>query len=438
MAPGSRTGEAGMNTKMIAAILLLALGQVSEAQAQATGTDGRWLAWIGCWEGAGISESESQSTLLVCFRPVENGAAVESLTYSEGTLLGSELLRADGSPTTLSEGGCEGTRRMEWSADGRRIYLSSELSCGEGVRRSTRGLFTHLPGRMGWSHILGVEVGDAPALLEIRTFIPASPALLIASGIADPMQGIELAVNTSRVNAGSPLTASAVSELVARGGAPVARGALVERGDVLDPDAAMLRTLAREGVPGDVLDILIALSHSDRFQIAGGAPAPLADEGPADRGGFAFVPYTAPWGASSRVYTRWGDAYYVGRNYLIADSYGSAFYGADFYGRSPAYVYPYSMYPSMGFPYGSVRYPRYYVTQPPVVVAPTNPGPAIPPGRVDRDGGFSGGTSGTGGSGTAIPRSTPTTNSAPATSVAPAPSSEGGGGAPPRVAVPRQ
>jgi hypothetical protein len=65
----------------------------------------------------------------------------------------------------------------------------------------------------------------------------------------------------------------------------------VERQEVLDPDAAMLRSLARSGVPGEVLDIIVALSHPDHFQFAGGSPDALAEAPPADRGSsFALVP----------------------------------------------------------------------------------------------------------------------------------------------------
>jgi len=439
-----RTGNAGLTVWVGAALFLLSLAQAAEAQAQEVGANSRWTAYIGCWEGAGISESGSEGSLLVCFRPVEGGAAVESLTYSEGNLIGSEVLRADGTPTPISEGGCQGSRTMDWSVDGRLIFLSSEMSCGEGVTRSTRGVFTHLPGRMGWSNVLAVEMGDAPPLLEIRSFVPASPALLIRFDVADPAAGIELAANTARLRAGAPLTADGVAELVARAGAAAAGGVLVEREDRLNPDAAMLRSLARSGVPGDVLDIVVALSHPDRFQFAGGTPDVLPEAAPERNSGFALVPYVAPWGASSRVYTRSGQAYYVGRNYLLADSYGAAFYGVDFYGY-PMYAYPHSMYPAMGFPYGAypfrstARFPRYIVTQPPVVVTPGPPAP--PPARVDRNAGFSGGTSGTNATQgtTAMPRSTPATNSTPAASSAPAPASGGTTTAPPpRVAVPRE
>jgi hypothetical protein len=334
---------------------------------------------------------------------------------------------------------------MNWSADGRLIFLSSEMSCGEGVTRSTRGVFTHLPGRMGWTNVLALEMGDSPSLLEIRSFVPASPALLIQYGVTDPAAGIELAVNTARLSAASPLTAEGVAELVARAGASAAGGVLVERGEMLDPDAAMLRSLARSGVPGEILDIIVALSHPDRFQFAGGSPDVLP-ETPQDRAsGFALVPYVAPWGASSRVWSRSGQAYYVGRNNLIADPYGAAFYGVDFYGY-PMYSYPYSMYPSMGFPYGSypfrstARFPRFFVTQPPVVVTSGGGGgtPAPPPARVDRNTGYSRGATGNQGT-TAVPRSTPATTSTPSASSAPATSSgdTGSSTAQPRRAVPR-
>jgi hypothetical protein len=458
-----RSAISGVSVLAGASLLLLSFAQVSEVQAQANNVDSRWLAWVGCWEGAGISENGSEGALLVCFRPVEGGAAVESLTYAEGNLVGSEILRADGTSTPIAEGGCEGSRTMDWSADGRLVFLSSQMNCGEGVTRSTRGVFTYLPGRMGWSNVLAAQIGNEPPLLEIRSFVPASPALLIEYGVADPAAGIELAVNTARLNAGAPLTVEAVAEIVSRAGAAAAGGVLVERDEVLDPDAAMLRSLARSGVPGEVLDIIVALSYPDRFQFAGGSPNALPETASGRDSDFAFVPYVAPWGASSRVYTRSGQAYYVGRNPLVADPYGAAFYGVDFYGY-PMYQFPYSMYPAMGWPYGAFpfraaisgstgRFPRYIVTQPPVVVVGT-PQPVAPPGRVDRDSGFSGGTSSvrttptttnatprsstSSGSSSSGSSSSGSSSSGPSTSAASAPSSDSGNStAEPRRAIPR-
>lgn len=421
---------------LASASLLAALAHPSDASAQTSDT--RWLAWVGCWEGAGVAQAEGESPLIVCFQPTEGeGDAVESLTYDDGDLLGSEILRADGVPVTIAEGGCEGTRTMNRSSDGLRIFSETELTCGDGVVRSTRGVFTFLAGGAAWSEVLAVSAGESDTMLEIRSFVPASPALLIEAGIEDPSSEQGLAVNTARMRAGAALGPSAIVELVREAGAPAASGVLVERGEVLDPDAEMLRALSRQGVPGEVLDLVVALSYPDRFQIAGGAATEVAEASagtPSREVAFAPRPI-APWGGSPRVYYPWGGGYNPGM-FGTAGSYGAAFYGADYFGF-PMNYYGYR-YNAFGYRAAPYSYPRYIVVQPPVVVNPGPPSP--PPARVDRNSGFSGGGSGSSAtprpSSNAAPRTAPAASSSPARASEPS-SSGGGSSSEPRRAVPR-
>lgn len=376
-----QSGKFGVPTMVGVAFLVLPAG----IQGQGA-LDSNWLPWVGCWEGAAVAEGQASESLLVCFRPTGDVEGIESVTYSGGELLGREVLTAGSVATPFAEGGCEGTRRLEWSEDSRRLFLSSVIECGGGVARNTRGVFTFLQGGTGWSEILAIQAGDGPPLLEIRSFVPASAALLVESGITDPIVGIELAVNTARIRAGSSLSAETISELVSRAGATATGGLLVERGESFDPDASMLRTLARNGVPGEILDLVVALSYPERFQIAGSSAVAVESPSPT-RNALALSEQRplAPWGASPRAYySPWGGGYYW-YGYGM-DRYGyDGFTNPSFYGSPQYYGYGYQ------YRYGNVyATPRYIVVQPPVVV---QPGASIPPVRVDRDGGYSGGTS---------------------------------------------
>jgi len=345
-------------------------------------------------------------------------------------LLGTEEVRADARAMPVEEGGCTGIRSAEWSADRHRVYLTSRMDCGEGVERSTRGVLSILPDGQGWVEIHAVSSGGDTPLLGIRSFLPASAASLERHGIGDPAQGMALAVSTARAQAGRALAPDALVEVVDRTGPEVASALLVERGDRLALDAGLLRNLSDRGVPGDVLDVLVAMSYPERFELAGSGqsvdpqlrtPAPAAS---AQRSTSATWP---PRGTLSRRYSPWGLGYY---DPFWSDPY---FYGYSRYGyyQGGGFSRP------IGSPYYS--YPRVIVVQPPVVQDRGT--------RVDRDRGYVGGSASPSGAAPST-NATPTTRPAPAPAPAdarstPPPANSGGGNSgndaspPPRRAVPR-
>ena len=242
------------------------------AEAQGAGApDTRWLAWVGCWAGSEAADDQGQvEEFTVCFQPTTNPEAVELLTYSNGELTNLEELVADGAPVPISEGGCEGERSALWSADGSRVFLSSTMQCAEGLLRETRGVMSLLPGGTSWSEVQSVTAGDQPPIVGIRTFAVASRADVVSQGIPDPTAGSELAVRTAREFAGGPLRPEAIVELVERSGPAATSALLVQRGERFGLDEETLRAMAARGVPGEVLDVMVAVSYPDRFEVSGG------------------------------------------------------------------------------------------------------------------------------------------------------------------------
>jgi cell division septation protein DedD len=302
--------------------------------------DTNWLPWVGCWEGAPDDGGPGDNPFLVCFRPTADGLGVDIETWSEGTLGSVETLRADGSAMAVSEGGCDGEQVARWSDDGRRVFLSSTLNCGAGLERTTRGTLSFLPEPLGWAEIHGVRSGDDAAVVGMRTFLPARPDDLVAFGISDPASGRELAVATARTRAARPLSAESVAELVHEAGASVTSALVAERGEAFSLDSSTLRTLADLGVPGDVIDVMVAVTYPERFTVTGGArdlraevvEQPTAAQATAQRA-------TAPWPAtrSSRIrgYSPFGfrfhDPYWYGFGYR-GGFYGDPFYFDPYFG----------------------------------------------------------------------------------------------------------
>src|SRR5688572_9715401 len=75
------------------------------------GGDTPWLAWVGCWAGSEVTDDQGQTQdFTVCFQPTADPEVIELVTYENGELLNLEELVADGTPTAIAEGGCEGER----------------------------------------------------------------------------------------------------------------------------------------------------------------------------------------------------------------------------------------------------------------------------------------------------------------------------------------
>jgi hypothetical protein len=248
-----------------ASLLLLSTVPLAAQDGAATPPDDpRWLPWVGCWEPAESSDPEG-SEFLVCVTPDEGGVLVES--FLGGEVVNSDRIVADASTRALSEGGCEGTTQALWSSDGHRAYLASDLVCGADARRATRGLFAMGADGMEWIEIQAMATGGSEPALSVRRFHPASRATLALHEHTAPGQGLGLAIQTSRQAASRPLEARALAETTRSVGTEATAALVVEMGHAFDLDARALRSLRSEGVPSEVIDMMVAVTWPDRFQI---------------------------------------------------------------------------------------------------------------------------------------------------------------------------
>ncbi len=295
--------------------------------------DSRWLPWIGCWESLDDGgEYEEAGGLLVCFRFLEEGATVEIQTLSEGEVIAREEVRADGTVFPMSEGGCEGERWARWSADGHRLYLRSEMACAEGVTRSTQGVLAIQDGGQRWLEVHAVVAGGTDPVLGVRSFRPASSAVVEAAGIHPPEEGRRLAISTARASASGPLTPEEVAEAWQTIGTEATQALIVEAGHGYELDAATLRTLKATGVSEGVIDVMIGLSYPERFAIRGGTQdAEVIDESrtaarTSDRGTRRYRGYSA-WGGYGYGYSSWGYRYDRFNPYGYGYGWGGGYWG---------------------------------------------------------------------------------------------------------------
>lgn len=297
------------------ALPVMALSTPGTAQAMVQSQQSSdWTAWYGCWEASDTVDADE--SFLVCFEPLADGSGVEIRTVVEGEVVAVEQIVADGVPVPAEDGGCVGERSASWSADGHRVFVGSELVCGEGVTRRTSGVMALTRDGREWLEIHAVEAGDRDAALGVRRFVPAAPSTVAEYGIEPADRELGLAVRTARSARSAPLTPDAVAEVVEVAGAPVARALITELGHPFAMSTAMARDLLSRGVPADVLDVMVAVSYPERFEIAGTSwEATEQERTIPTRQARAVAPWPdryayAPWG-----YSPWRSSWYGGFHY---------------------------------------------------------------------------------------------------------------------------
>src|SRR5438105_4303767 len=156
--------EMTMNTRiglarLTALATFLVIGAATSAPAQSARNGPNWDAWLGCWQAAPPPLTASSASLpLVCVSRTSQPAAVEVSTLQGSTVVARDTIDASGQRHTISAQGCTGWQRAEWSADVRRVYLRSEVTCPGGLTRSGTGILAISP--MGeWLDVQGVMAG---------------------------------------------------------------------------------------------------------------------------------------------------------------------------------------------------------------------------------------------------------------------------------------
>lgn len=287
--------------------------------------DSRWLPWTGCWEATGDTGGPVDDTML-CIRPATDGTGIQMLHVTpDGRVTARDDFTADGTRLETSREGCDGWRTGEFSSDASRVYVQTEQVCEGGVRRSSRGVFS-MATPYEWVDVESVDVaGEASAWAMHYRLVSDDRAQ--AAGFGDLMDTRQMAVRSARIAAAREPDVDDVLDVNEHVGPEAVQAWVVEMDARFDLDARTLEEMADAGIPGNVIDIVVAVSYPAHFQV--------------DRE--ARVTEVEP-----EVADRYSDRYPYGRFY--DPFYWDPFY----YGYSPfSYRYGY------GFGYGG--YGGYYV-----------------------------------------------------------------------------
>jgi hypothetical protein len=379
------TTTRGTSIAAAAALAAALAGSALAAPAAAQERDGRWQPWAGCWEASAPAGSGAEEGHVVCIVP--EGTAALLVTYAGGAERARTRLAPGTGVQEATSGECTVRQAATWSADGHRLFLRGSTACGGYPARQTSGVLAMTSGA-GWVDIQGMELG-ADEGIRVRRYHAAAPAAVRAAGAADaaamaraaaggaqpPVAGAGMPLEIARATAARALAPRDVAEAAGQVSSQVLQALVLERSDPFHLDGRALVALARAGVPGEVTDLMVALSHPERFEVAGG-------------GHIAAAPPAAP--APAAAFDQRGridDCHYAvdryGRRY---DPTGRCRAGYSVLQRSGWSAYDYGYAPfGYGDPYGWYARPVY--RQPLPIVEIERPQPAG--GRVIRSRGYS-------------------------------------------------
>ena len=308
------------NRLMLSALFCAALGSA----AQAAQPDDAWLAWIGCWRAEGDTSGRS-----LCIVP--DGDGVRMLTLMGRNIESESRVVATGQPQTISQEGCAGTETARWSVDRQRVFLNAGLNCGNDVTRKVTGMFVML-NPAEWVSVQSIATGGNSRLHSVR-YLAASPDELPES-IAQTFEGNRLARETVRIAATARLSLDDVTEAVSHVEANVVESWLTTVGQPFNLNAQKLIALADAGVPGTVIDVLVAVSYPGHFAVR----EELATERDGRRrrrpvhcydafDGYVYDPfayrgaglYGYDYGCRGSGLYGWGGGYYGGGRVIVID-----------------------------------------------------------------------------------------------------------------------
>ncbi len=372
----------------VAGMLLLA-----EA-AGAQGTDTRWRAWTGCWKPVTAEAAIIAGT--VCVLPAEGQSAVEIVSVAGGKVVDRVKVRADGQAHAVTRDGCTGTESATWSPFGTRLYLKGTLTCEGGLIRTSNAVMSFNQ-RYEWLDVRGVASGAAQGVAVAR-YVPVMDTAGLPSEVHATFRDRAALASNAVLAASAPLTLADIAEVSVQTDSGVASTWLMERtqGVKLSLDGKQLAALADQGVSPAVIDVLVAISHPERFAFAPGAQEAqllprdgrMTASGASARADLRDAYWLESQSCSLMFYDPW-----CYESYRMRSPYRYSSYGYDRFGYNGAY----------GYGFGNPYYGFYPGSQPIIVInRPVENEGYTPPrhGRVVKGQGYtSGGSSGSSGSG---------------------------------------
>jgi hypothetical protein len=246
---------------------MLIAGVAASAAAQTAPAAQRWDAWMGCWraEMPLSPGGAAASAPYVCVGPTDRVSAVEVVTLDGAKVLARDTIDASGERHTATVQGCQASKVGEWSKDGRRVLLHSEITCPD-TKRTTTGMIAMSP-TGEWLDIQSVSASGNTGI-RVTRYRDARP--LHADSLPASIQRQferSAAIAQARTLAGGALDVASIAEATRMVDTSVVQAWIVERGARFKLDAPALEALATAGVPGSVTDVMVGVSYPEHFAL---------------------------------------------------------------------------------------------------------------------------------------------------------------------------
>lgn len=328
--PASVLGIQGKLPALVA-VVLLGTATTQAAAGQRAPTESPWLPWLDCWqlveETGMLADHEDEQRafadrVVVCLTPktgTDEPSAVEVTTIADSERVLVETLDATGAPYAVSEGSCTGRRQDTWSAGSARLFTRVHLDCEDGGQRSVSGVGL-MTNASTWLDIQLVEAGGQ-GLATVRRYIRASEAAIREAGATPPASGLRTqSREAARLISNSGFGITDVIEAHRETAPAVVEAMLVETNATFTLDASALLALDNAAVPGELIDLMVALSFPGAFVVD--RPTVRASSSGGGGGGGGFVDHYGPYG-----FNRWYPYYASPFGYYYGWSpYNSLYY----------------------------------------------------------------------------------------------------------------
>ena len=285
-----------MRISLSLAFLMLLIPLYANAQTNATTqVDSKLVPWIGAWDiisdrtsdrpqdrnprtpvatrptpdGKGLEViPEAQDTdrgkllderVTIEILPTEDGKGLEISRKSAQQPSVSEVLTLDGTKKPLDSENCTGWRSSRYLPEAGLITTSSQVTCKDSGSFATSSLKMILAADK-MVDILAIKAGDQTRLavrrMEYERDLP-------------PYQEsrISLAATAARTSLSAPWDLDKIIKLSGTVDSSILEAALLEKNNYLKLNTKSLKKMKKAEVPKQIIDLLVALSLPDKFQI---------------------------------------------------------------------------------------------------------------------------------------------------------------------------
>lgn len=251
---------------------VLVLPWPASAQSAAT-ADSRWAPWLGCWDlrTENLTDGEVDPVVAaartalpstrsggvrICVTPTDSADTVRHQTIVNDESVLDEMIAADGREHEITEDACKGTRRAEWSTTGRQLFTRATLTC-EGQPTRTISSLTMMVTGPTWVDVQSMEVEGRRSVRVRRYGLSRDQSFVNGR----PESARDATAIVRRLAVEEVIEASKMVE------PEVLQAAIVEVGAKFPLNSERLVALDEAGVPGQVVDVMVALTFPEKFVI---------------------------------------------------------------------------------------------------------------------------------------------------------------------------